>query len=167
MPQPPTNTIGATRNVGTFSSGEGYLLTKGLTTVAKSNSPTPTNSPPVLIGTDSRNIDLVACPSNILTFANLVNRQVFINPLNNQKSKNLLLTIPMGGIVIYQLSGGGGTVAPIVNMLSTSGGPDRVFINVLPGGAITLTAGTYRLFRAQVPLTVTTGAVYATLTYQV
>lgn len=168
MPQAPTNTIGATRNVGTFSSGDGYLLTKGLTTVAKSNSPNPSNSPPVVIGTDSANIDLVANPLNLLSFPNIVNRQTFLVPANNLKSKNLKMTIPMGGVLTYSLSGGGGLAAPVVTMESkTLGviGKDRVITGV-SGGTLTLGPGTYKAFRAQVPLTVTIGAVYASLSYQ-
>jgi hypothetical protein len=79
------------------------------------------------------------------------------------------MTIPMGGVLTYSLSGGGGFAAPVVTMESkTLGviGQDRVITGV-SGGTLTLGPGTYKAFRAQVPLTVTTGAVYATLNYQV
>jgi hypothetical protein len=168
MPQAPTNTIGTIRNVGTYSSGDGYLLTKGLTTVAKSNSPNPSNSPPVLIGTDSANINLVANPTNLLSFPNIVNRQVFLNVQNNLKSKNLIMTIPMGGTLVFSVSGGGGLAVPVVTMQTKTLGTiglDRIITSAV-AGSLTLGPGTYKMFRAQVPLTVTTGAVYASLYYQ-
>jgi hypothetical protein len=166
MPQVPTNTIGTIRNVGTFASGEGYLLTKGLTTVAKSNSPNPSNAPPVLIGTDSANINLVANPLNLLSFPNIVNRQVFLNPLNNLKSKNLKLTIPMGGTLVYTLTGV--VAVPVVTMQSIVGGvigKDRMITSAV-AGSLTLGPGVYKAFRAQVDPAITAGAVYANLTYQ-
>jgi hypothetical protein len=167
MPQVPTNTIGATRNVGTFSSGEGYLMTKGLTNVAKSNSPSPGHLPPVVIGTDSANIDLGANPLNLLSFPNIVNRQTFLVPANNLKSQNLRIIIPMGGVLTYTLSGV--VAAPVVTMeTKTLGtvGKDRIITSV-SGGTLTLGPGTYKAFRAQVDPAITTGAVYAQLQYQV
>jgi hypothetical protein len=148
---PPQHIQGVTRSVSTYSTGKGFDVLKGLTNVAKSNS--PVLNPPILLGSDSAEIDLVKNPSNLLTFPNIVHRTNQTNTLVNLSAQGSFLTIPAGGTLQFVLSG-----VPASPVVITS-------TNIRISGGI-YGSGTYRLFLAQVDPLITSGIVYAQLYYQ-
>jgi len=151
MAIPPQNIQGVTRSVSTYSTGKGYDVLKGLTNISKSNS--PVINPPILLGSDSMQIDVINNPSNLYTFSNLVHRTNQANTIVNLSAQGSFLTIPAGGTLQFILSG-----VPASPVVITS-------TNIRIGGG-TLGSGTYRLFLAQVDPLITTGIVYAQLYYQ-
>ena len=128
---------GTIRSFGSYASGTGYQVNVGMTKIAKSNSPVV--NPPILIGSDSAQIDKVANPSNLLTFSNV--------------NSGATLTIPQGGTLQYILSGLGAT--PVIITFQNI----RIYQSQLG-------AGSYKLFQAQVDPSITSGTVYAQLYYQ-
>lgn len=151
MPQPPSNRTGIVRVVGTFTPGGGYQVNAGATNLQKSNS--PVKSPPQLIGSDSARVDLVANPSNLLYFPNIVRRTNNANPNSNLTGQGALLSIPQGATLLFVVNG--------LNATPVATTTDGVRItNPLLG------AGKYKSFQAQVDPSITSGIVTAQLYYQ-